>query len=437
MADTVATEAPVTSEATDAQSSIAESTEAPQSTEQAVSEAPDAQSHVESHVEEPESHVEEETGYRSLKERQKVKLRQRLEAERLKQEKLAPQDSEPAPEATSELSEERPRDEQGRFIKKEETAPSDAAATSSEDEASSPPATEVPGFVRIELPPEHPLRERGIDHVVAPESAVREHRALLNQWVTRSQVQQYESRLNQMEEANVRLQAELEAVRKSGPQLDPEKDPITQRLLDDIDRKYSPEMAKRVKDALVANSSAGVDESAVEAELEIRRSGRAFMQEVATGAIQQFPLWAQNGQLQQRVGSAMVEYGKHIDAQNAVRKNQGQPLLKPDAGQFFGWLQGAYRKDPAVQQHLEATRAKEAEETRARIREEERAKLAEVERKRLEEQQSRHRTRPPGVPPVGPKGTRSTDAEVDIRKMTPDERKKHMRDRARARGAAL
>ena len=281
--------------------------------------------------------------------------------------------------------------------------------------------------MRIPLPEGHPLRARGMEQVDVPEGHEREYRAILNQWTTRSQV-------SELEDEVVRLRAQLEARQKSPPP-NPLDDPTYQRLLDDIDRKYKPEMAQEIKDALRAKWEQGAqpDTAAIEATVAINRQAREFQTEVQSRAAAQYPMWAEQGELGPRMQQHIVAYGDWLDSENQRRFEAKQPPLRPDPGQFFEWVNQTYLKDPRVQAQVRQARTRQQQEALEKARQEERERLRKEEEAKLAEQRQRHRGRPPGVPVAGPRGARAQDAapEVDLKALGPAGIRKHAKSIAR------
>jgi hypothetical protein len=94
----------------------------------------------------------------------------------------------------------------GKFIEKDPATP--ATAPVAEVPQTAPATASVPeGYVRIELPEDHPLRARGRDHLIAPADLERDYRSLVNSPL---KAREAEAELARTRENLVRLQAESE-----------------------------------------------------------------------------------------------------------------------------------------------------------------------------------------------------------------------------------
>lgn len=304
----------------------------------------------------------------------------------------------------------------GRFKKEggEEAAAAPAPeaqprAESQADAGAKPPATEasatpdgaapgkepVPdGMVRIPLPEDHPWRQRGHTYWDAPKHLENETRAAVNAVAERHQLRQ---QLERQAEERAILEARIKA-RESDLPFKP--DPRMEHLLKDIERNYSAEEAELIRRGLDSLNETTLTRAELRARQEIveQRQGREFYESVHAEAARRFPVWAEQGVVKRYMDSAVRQWGRIVDANNAQRAHQGLEPIGLNTEDFFRWAATKYASEPAVLAAMRAKQEQERETERERIRREERERIQAEERQKLEEAAGRHRTLPPSTP---------------------------------------
>lgn len=390
--------------------------------------------------EQPKEQPKKPPSHLSRRDQARHNARERARAAQEAQSKQEPQES----------TGEQPRDDRGRFQAKAENQQEQRGAVS--PTASETPGNETPaaspvaeGFVRIEIPKDHPLREQGRTHWDVRSEDERDLRAALNQWTRRSEKEeaeklqkQFEQRLEQERIQRLRVQAELEAMKAGVPSL--ENNPDLDAALKDIERAWGgqkPEVVEFMKNA-VREQFAREQQAAHEAAFSRVQMGETtdrFLSTVQTSAAQQFPVWNQTGELNARMSQALGQYGDMVDARNAQLAQMGRPHQPPSADEFFRYVRTSYVGDARVQKQIQDMKNKREAELRERIRQEERKKLQEAQAQKRQEVEKRHSTRPPA-----PSGqlhrahqTSGEDDSFDLRKVPVAQRGKALRERVKAR----
>jgi hypothetical protein len=203
-------------------------------------------------------------------------------------------------------------------------------------------------------------------------------------------------------------QARMELL-QSGEAQAQDTSPEMQKLLADIEQAY-PEQIDTVKSAFEALQQQAVQgkEAEIMANVQREQVGRQFMHEVSDRSTKHYPIWAQAGELPERLRVSVAQYGDYVDARNANLSYTGQPEQMPNADEFFTWLDTNYVKDQRVQSQLaDYKQRSEAKIGDARAKEAavaERRKIAEEEKQRLSEAATRHGTKPPSPPPMRSQG---------------------------------
>ena len=337
--------------------------------------------------------------------------------------------------AAKDAARDQPRDEQGRFTEEEveqEEVATDAAdtpvatGTESTEEAVDPAAP-----VSIELPEGHPLRAQGLDKLDGvPQNLERHIRALINGQARRSEVESANNRLDAATEENVRLRARLEALeaRNSEPE-----DPKRQQLLAQVKEHY-PEQYEELQAALASKDEARIreaEEAAVQTKL-LEQQAVGFLTSVRNVAPGKYPVWAQSGELAQRMQTAVAQYGDYVDIRNKTRTQQGLPTVPATDREFFSWVDTHYVQDPRVQQQLKGAAEKRISAEAQKVAAAERAKMAKAEQERLKEAAQRHSSAAPVPQAVK---THGTTAPTESSNVAHGNRKNAIRDRIRERYA--
>ena len=340
---------------------------------------------------------------------------------------------------------ERPRDEQGRFVKQEEPAQVEESVPGAEVAETDP----VPeGFVRIELPEGSKLRQtRGLEHWDVPEDRADDFRYYVNLEQKEQRAQAEWDRLKtQNAELNrtlIQLQAEAEYFKTNTPvRLDEQQ---LEAMRQDFVQAYGEEMGavmfEGAKDRLTGENPQALDEARqnalMEAEVaELQQQAETFRTNViryglyGDGKAQPwFPGWTEAGMEQ-----ALKAYGMYLSAEIDSGRE-----LNPDPKEFFQlFALPAYRKTEAGRQHLDrlTQQAQERQLEEARKKGLSEAKAA--EEARLKEAAERHRTNPAGRLPVrqalAATGHRPDPEQTD-KTLTPTQRKRNARERIKQRFA--
>lgn len=303
-----------------------------------------------------------------------------------------------------------------------------AEASAQEDsETGAPEPPSGTDTVRIPLPEDHPYRARGITEWEAPKERETEVRGMLNAVAERHQLRQQLER--EREQAAV-LQARLKASESDLPY---KPTPRLEHLLSDIEQNYSPEEAELIKRGLDSLNERTLTSAEMQARQQVieRRQGEEFYTGVHSEAAQRFPEWASRGVLTRYMDSAIRQWGRIVDAENAKRAQQGHRPMGLDQAEFFRWASQKYVADPGVVSTMQARQQSEREAEREKIRAEERSSLEAAERKKLAEAAERHNTLPPATSGVASSGKVSDQVEAAEARdpKTRSERRRAIRER--------
>jgi hypothetical protein len=290
--------------------------------------------------------------------------------------------------------------------KEADSAAPEEVAESGADETATP---QEPQLVSIPLDPSHPLYAQGITELKnVPAHLERAMRTMANASVRKQEVEQARAAQQAAETELAMAQARMELL-QSGEAQAQDTSPEMQKLLADIEQAY-PEQIDTVKSAFEALQQQAVQgkEAEIMANVQREQVGRQFMHEVSDRSTKHYPIWAQAGELPERLRVSVAQYGDYVDARNANLSYTGQPEQMPNADEFFTWLDTNYVKDQRVQSQLaDYKQRSEAKIGDARAKEAavaERRKIAEEEKQRLSEAATRHGTKPPSPPPMRSQG---------------------------------
>ncbi|HWV58692.1 MAG TPA: hypothetical protein VNZ57_14645 [Longimicrobiales bacterium] len=281
-----------------------------------------------------------------------------------------------------------PRDELGRFqspaaaeASADSPAPQPGAQVDEATEAT--PATEqVPeGFVRLEVPEGHPLRDRGVTSIVAPEAEADYHRYQLNNPVRARAVEEArlaqreaEQRAQQLEQELLRTQAQLETYLSVFTNAD-----VTDQL-QRIRDEYGEEGALRYLRGLLVEQQERIDRAVDERvqerlAVEVQQQAQGIVRSLIAERPQRYPHWSD-----EELRRVVAAWGSYMD-QAGVQHFDRQA--------FYEFADGLYRRNPSaqadlqqrVQQQIAALRekAEKAAEERARRETEERIRREQEE----------------------------------------------------------
>lgn len=286
----------------------------------------------------------------------------------------------------------------GKFVSPpgEGVAPETASAegATAEGAEGTPSVSET---VRIAIPENHPLRERGLTELPfdVPKEFEAEMKATLNGAVRAKQVAEAERRARQAEERAIRLEAAQRWQAENPGKLTPEQE----LLLSEMSSDPRPEIRAQVEDLRqrLLDQSRGDMESAVEAEVQEQRNQKLqtvalqFRTHAMTDAAARFPGWRgesahlltlqQMGQASRELpqpGSlqeALVEYGAVVQV-----KTQTDPSYMPNARDWLEVANRVYARSPQGQAEAKA-RADQQAQADAQAKAD-----AEAERQRREEE---------------------------------------------------
>lgn len=284
----------------------------------------------------------------------------------------------------------------GKFLpeKGEEPKAADEAETTDAEAGTEPPD----GHVRIALPEGHPLRDRGREFVDAPKADEDYHRWAINNAVRRAEVEQYQSRLAQMEEQLVRLQATQGATAEW--QNTPEyREAFAQyQEIAAVDQKAAERFWKGVQGELqeVAEKKFGEAQTQRTQQQNVQRA-QQFQAEAAQ-VIQGYmpPEVLQIPAIGQAYQQALYEYANEVE----FRELRGEKVeydpyavarrfnvIAEQIPQVSQWIKGQREQQTA------AEREKIAAEVKAKAE----AEAKERERKQLEAATAKRRTNPHGA----------------------------------------
>ena len=339
-------------------------------------------------------------------------------------------------------------DEQGRYVSPMELT-EDETRASGEDAASpsdDPDAPSVPeGYDTIPLPDGHPLRDRGEDALPVPsleelqetfgeERGQHYHNYFRHLVNAGAENRQLGRQLSELQSKMARLEAEREVAESDeGREWDPRSNPELRQEIEEIRRAYGDERAEQYIEALKAKRKEMVEERANEAlsEHQQQQVAHRFVQHVNARAPQAFTVWAESGELGQRLTPLLQEYAKLVDA--GVRDRNGRPY-QPHPDQFEEWaFWEYYAHDPRVQQRARQLGKQTTENERERIEDEVREERKQEERERLEEA-ARKRRENPHARLTGRDTDRRTprpddEEDLDLEGKSPGKVKKSVKDR--------
>lgn len=255
-------------------------------------------------------------------------------------------------------------------------APAAAAPQGSEQVAETTAAEGTPPEpIRIELPADHPLRGQGVEflHVTDPQQE-RAVRALVNGYTRRSEVEQVQQRVRQMEDEKATLQARYEVAQERLRQFI--ADPQKAAFYADVKAQYGEDYAQRWLDGELQADEAQVQErlkpyQQEREQLAQQQAAEAFLSNAQTQAAQVFPQWWTGGpSYQQALETAVHTYDAYVE-----RRWQTDQSYKPTEAEFIEkFLKPQFFADPFAaeyaqrlhaQQQQEAQRQAEAEKAKA------------------------------------------------------------------------
>jgi hypothetical protein len=243
-------------------------------------------------------------------------------------------------------------------------------------------------------------------------------------------VQESQAQLDQVRLDNARLAARVQALQDGTP----EADPLQVEMLAQIKEHY-PEQLAKIEAALAGERAQATSqkEADIYSEMQREQVARSFMEQVGSHSAHKYPAWASAGELQNRMASAMSQYGDYVDARNLNLVRRGQAEVVPSTDEFYGWVDTQYIKDPRVQSAVVEFRAAQQEKGRAEIAAEERRKLAGQEKATLSEAAARHAARPPSTPGISSQGTTPPPEDEGAARVSPGNRAKSLKAGIRER----
>lgn len=275
--------------------------------------------------------------------------------------------SEPTVDANGRL-----RGPDGKFL------PQPSEEPEAQDTADTAAATpDVPaGFVRIELPEDHPLRERGKDSILAPEAEADEYKGLAGSYARRREVEQATEYAKQVENRALQLEREVMQAKANYDALSEAWEQALQSpaLLQQIQevREYQGEeaaarMIRGIKAELSEKGNARLQEIQQQfVQQQVEHTATEFLGTALRAGQQRYPQWSE-----QEFRQALAVYGSHADATR---------VQKLDLNEFFDFADVIYVRKPEVQQALRsAMEQRQQQEAAARQAEIEAARNAAIE----------------------------------------------------------
>lgn len=272
---------------------------------------------------------------------------------------------EPTPDATGRL-----HGDDGRFVEKPEgqtdgapsaetTAESKEGPEAGGDTADTDAAGGAPpkGFVKIELPADHPLREQGHDYVLAPEGKEDLYRNLANSAVRRREVEAVNTQLREREEELIRTAAALRASQEFTSNLFADR-----RITDtywQLREDQGPDAANYWLQGLVSEAGQNVGQyieqaQAQAAEARYTAQANAFLQADVPQARRLYPHWND-----QEFQTSLASYASYAAATGA----------ELSVASFKEHADAIYARHPKVQEAIAEYRARERQQQENAIRE--------------------------------------------------------------------
>jgi hypothetical protein len=345
----------------------------------------------------PESGPRPEPAAPLTREQAKANLRTPLPS---KEPAPATEPSEPKPDATGRL-----HGPNGKFVEKPGESPGEKSAETPSPESAEPTAereagpeaegdsattesegAQTPeGFVRIELPQDHPLRDQGHEFMLAPEGQEDLYRNLANSPVKRRELEEARTQREQLENELIRHQAAVRAANEFNALLISNPQIIETHKA--MRAEYGEEYADTWLSGLIQQQGQNVDRYVGEAqaahtERQQRQEAQTFARTALETAARDVPAEIANvTNFQGHVQNALAMYATDLQ----LRHQRGESASFDYAAFRQEFLQPALMRDPQVRQVVERAaeqrRAAEAERTRQANAEKERAALEQARQK--------------------------------------------------------
>lgn len=288
-----------------------------------------------------------------------------------------------APEPTTDVQ--RARDELGRFTPSaateaaaEPTSSAEPVTATTESVAplDAPAATDaVPeGYVKLDLPEGHPLRDRGHTHSIVPAAQEEYHRWAINNAVRNNQLQEAQRHRREAEDALIRMNAELAARQEFA--LEALKNPALSQHIAEIRAEWGDEAAERYVAGLMAEQQGNIQQR-VQAELQrvnaaaVNRQATEFVDGAIRASLQRYNHWTEG-----EIRRAVAAYGSTLAA-------EGRDNATLD--DFLDFADVLYVRNPVVRDELSRYKT----ETQRATEERQRQEAAEAERRRLQDAATR------------------------------------------------
>ncbi len=303
-----------------------------------------------------------------------------------------------------------PRNAEGQFTTEsaavtetpaESVAEAVPAAVPAAAPEATPAATVVPdGFIRLDVPEGHPLRDRGLSEVLVSKDMEDYHRWALQNPVRRDQVVQWQTYANQWKDRAIAAEARASALQVVGDTV--LVDPKTQHMISDIESTYGKEAAEAFKRGLIdpkieAKTKEARDAFvASEALNEAQAVATRFANTAYATAVKEFPLFTPA-----EFDHALATYGALMEATG---------VEVPDLNAFRRHAAGTYLQKPEVQSQLAAQQKRQTDAELEKARKAERDLLLKQEADRL----AAARDRRLEIPMAGVPSTVATAATLGV-----------------------
>ena len=263
-------------------------------------------------------------------------------------------------------------------------------------------------------------------------------RASINNWTRRSTVEQAETAATTAADEVARLRAkvarmEAETELRDKGELAFADDPVLQDMLREAEER-APEQAKIIREAIEARKRELIREAGEKAarQSQVQQSVDRFTNDFRSRIPDQYPHWQNDYGGVEGVLNATAQiagqYGQHV----RNRMAQGGPGANMD--EFCKeWLDPHYAKHPKVQEEVKAWQESQRKQLLEQGEARGRKAAADAIKQERREAAQRHGARPPAPPAAAQSGGPATGEpqEPDPRAMTPDQRRKAMRTKAR------
>jgi hypothetical protein len=253
------------------------------------------------------------------------------------------------------------------------------------------------GFVRIGLPADHPLRERGAEHILAPEGQEDEYRALVNGHVRRAEIERARQEADAAHQQRLQTEAALRAANEFVHTLFTDPRIVSTHLA--IREEQGDEAAQVWLHGLMQQQGQNVQRYVEQAQAEfyqqqVQRQAQGFVADALPQAAARYPHWQEAD-----VRRALASYGAYLEATGAEAMSLDE---------FYGHADTLYIRDPRVRPEIERFAQQKEQERLDALRRE----MAERERQELQRAAEARAANPMGRMPAAMHAGRTAPVET-------------------------